>query len=90
MLLYKARVPVIPAYIAGTFESWPKGKSFPRPAQTSVSYGPAIPMEDLYNLADEKATYRKIADRGMEHIAMLKAGRPSARNTIEPVKIEKT
>ncbi|HUO57635.1 MAG TPA: lysophospholipid acyltransferase family protein [bacterium] len=90
MLLYKARVPVIPAYIAGTFESWPKGKWFPRPAQTSVSYGPAIPLEDLYAQAGDKTTYRKIADRVMVHIGKLKANLQASGNTIEKPENDKT
>lgn len=72
LLLYNAKVPVIPAYVSGTFRSWPKGKLLPRPGETSVSYGPAIPLEDLYRENAEKTTYRKIADRVMEHIAKLK------------------
>jgi 1-acyl-sn-glycerol-3-phosphate acyltransferase len=75
MLIYNARVPVIPAYIDGTFACWPKGKVFPRPGKTSVSYGPAVPLEDLYGEKPEKSTYSKIAARVMEKIAAL---RPSA------------
>ena len=72
MLLYNAKVPVIPAYIAGTFHCWPKGKLLPRPGKTSVTYGPAIFLEDLYAEKAEKGTYRKIADRLMENIGKLK------------------
>lgn len=72
MLLYNARVPVIPAYIAGTFQCWPKGKLLPKPGPTSVSYGPAVPMEDLYMKNPEKHTYVEIANRVMEHISRLK------------------
>ncbi len=73
LLLYNAKVPVIPAYVAGTFQSWPKGKLLPRPGKTSVAYGPAISLDDLYRENPEKQTYRKIADRVMDHIAKLKA-----------------
>lgn len=72
MLLYNAKVPVIPAYIAGTFRSWPKGKLLPRPGPTSVSYGSPVLLDDLYREKPDKGTYRKIADRIMEHIARLK------------------
>ncbi|HEY5037625.1 MAG TPA: lysophospholipid acyltransferase family protein [bacterium] len=71
LLLYNAKVPVIPAYIAGTFQAWPKGKLLPRSAKTSVTYGKAISLDDLYNEKAEKVTYRKIADRVMENIAKL-------------------
>jgi len=72
LLLYNAKVPVIPAYVNGTFRCWPKGRLLPRPGATSVSYGPAVPLEDLYALPASKDTYRSIADRVMEHIARLK------------------
>ena len=76
MLLYNAKVPVIPAYIAGTFECWPKGKLLPKRGKTSVSYGPAVPLDDLFAEKPEKATYAKIADRVMEHVTQLKASFP--------------
>lgn len=72
MLIYNAKVPIIPAYIAGTFHSWPKGKLLPRPGKTSVTYGPAIVLDDLYREKAEKDTYRKISDRIMENIAKLR------------------
>jgi len=72
MLLYNAKVPVIPAYIDGTFHCWPKGKLFPRPGPIAVIYGPAVPLSDIYAEKPEKITYVKIANRVMEHIAKLK------------------
>lgn len=71
MLVYNARVPVIPAYIAGTFDCFPKGKVWPRPGHTSVTFGPPIPLDDLYQGKAEKPIYRKIADRLMENISKL-------------------
>lgn len=72
MLLYNAKVPVIPAYIDGTFRCWPKGKLLPRPGRTSVTYGPAIDLSDLYLAPPEKSTYEKITERVMMAIARLK------------------
>jgi 1-acyl-sn-glycerol-3-phosphate acyltransferase len=72
MLLYNARVPVIPAFIDGTFHCWPKGKLLPRLGKTSVTYGPAILLENFYQEKAEKITYEKIADKIMESIARLK------------------
>jgi 1-acyl-sn-glycerol-3-phosphate acyltransferase len=72
MLLYNAKVPVIPAYIDGSFYCWPKGKLLPRSGPTSVTYGPAVPLDDLYAENPDKSTYVKIANRVMEHIARLK------------------
>jgi len=75
MLIYNARVPVIPAYIDGTFHCWPKGKLLPRPGKTSVTYGPAVKLDDLYREKAEKTVYAKIADRVMESIDVLKSAR---------------
>jgi 1-acyl-sn-glycerol-3-phosphate acyltransferase len=72
MLLYNARVPVIPAYIDGTFQCWPKGKLFPRHGRTSVTYGPAVELDDLYGEKPGKDVYARIADRVMENIAKLR------------------
>jgi 1-acyl-sn-glycerol-3-phosphate acyltransferase len=71
-LLHMSRVPVIPVYIEGTFQSWPKGRRFPRPHRLSAHIGRQIPMEDLYALPEEKETYRLIVERVMEHIASLR------------------
>ncbi len=68
MLLYNAKVPVVPAYIDGTFALLAKGKLLPRPGKTSVTYGPPVPLDDLYREKAEKSTYIKIADRVMENI----------------------
>jgi 1-acyl-sn-glycerol-3-phosphate acyltransferase len=76
MLIYNARVAVIPAYIKGTFQLWPKGKLLPKFGKTSVSYGPPIPLDDLYQKEAGKPVYIEIASRIMEHIARLKADMP--------------
>ena len=75
MLIYNARVPVIPAYIDGTYQCWPKGKLLPRPGKTWVTYGPAVKLEDLYREKAEKTVYAKVADRVMENIGRLKSTR---------------
>ncbi len=73
MLLYNAKVPVIPAYIDGTFACWPKGKLLPRSGKTSVTYGPPVALDDLYREKAEKNTYAQIAQRVMESISRLRA-----------------
>ena len=76
MLLYNARVPVIPAYIKGTFQAWPKGKIFFKPGKTSVHYGAPVPLDDLYQKEPGKPVYLEIVNRIMENIARLKASPP--------------
>lgn len=85
-LLQSARVPVIPAYIGGTFGAFPKHRSFPRPGRLTVRFGPPVPLEDLYALPEEKETYRRIAERVMEHVAALRraAGETQSPTPPEP------
>jgi len=72
LLLYNARVPVIPAYVGGTFESWPKGKLFPKSTKTYVRFGKPVELDDLYREKAEKETYRLIAERIMHRISQLR------------------
>jgi 1-acyl-sn-glycerol-3-phosphate acyltransferase len=39
LLVNSARVPVVPVYLAGTYESFPKGAHFPRRHQVTVRFG---------------------------------------------------
>jgi 1-acyl-sn-glycerol-3-phosphate acyltransferase len=46
VLAARAKVPIIPAAIAGTFESWPRSRAFPRPHPLRIHYGqPILPAE---------------------------------------------
>lgn len=47
MLIRRAKVPVIPAVVDGTFEAWPKGRKLPSHFPVSVLYGPALKIEKL-------------------------------------------
>lgn len=40
-----AGVPVVPAYVAGSFRALGRGMVFPRPVRTSVRFGPALRFE---------------------------------------------
>lgn len=46
-LAARVKVPVVPAGIAGTFESWPRGRIVPRPHPVRVHYGEPIPRQEL-------------------------------------------
>jgi 1-acyl-sn-glycerol-3-phosphate acyltransferase len=52
-LAARAKVPIVPAGIAGTFESWPRSRKFPRPHAIRVHYGPAIRPEELEGLTPD-------------------------------------
>lgn len=56
VLARKARVPVIPAAVAGTFEGWSRHALFPRPHAVRVHYGPPIFPADLRGKRSEEIT----------------------------------
>ncbi len=71
-LIAKAGVPVVPAYISGTFRAYPKGARFIRPGRVSITYGPPITPAEVAALADQDDGYTKIARLIMARIATLK------------------
>ena len=52
-LAERARVPIVPAGIAGTFEAWPRHRRVPRPYPVWVHYGRPIAPEELADIAPE-------------------------------------
>jgi 1-acyl-sn-glycerol-3-phosphate acyltransferase len=55
-LAARAKVPIIPAGLAGTFEAWPRNRPFPWPHPIRVHYGPPILPEELAGLEPEAVT----------------------------------
>lgn len=47
VLVTRARVPVVPVGLAGTFEGWPRWQRLPRPHAIRIHYGPPIYPDDL-------------------------------------------
>jgi 1-acyl-sn-glycerol-3-phosphate acyltransferase len=62
VLAARARVPIVPAAVAGTFEAWPRSRRFPRPHPIRVHYGPPILPEQFAGLPPE-ALVELIRDR---------------------------
>ena len=71
-LIAKAGVPVVPAYISGTYRAYPKGAHFIRPGKVFITYGPPIPPAEFAALAEQDDGYTKIAQLVMTRIAALK------------------
>jgi 1-acyl-sn-glycerol-3-phosphate acyltransferase len=65
VLASRARVPVVPAAIAGSFESWPRHQAFPWLRPIRVHYGRAILPQDIQGLDPETVT-ALIRDRILE------------------------
>lgn len=71
-LAAKSAAWVVPVYISGTYEAYPKGAKGFKCAKVSVRYGKAfIPAEDK-NLMAQANPYQATADRIMEDIKRLK------------------
>jgi 1-acyl-sn-glycerol-3-phosphate acyltransferase len=47
VLATRARVPIVPAAVAGTFEAWPRSRPFPWPHPIRVQYGAPILPEEI-------------------------------------------
>ncbi|MCU0726134.1 MAG: 1-acyl-sn-glycerol-3-phosphate acyltransferase, partial [Planctomycetes bacterium] len=45
-LAARARAPVVPAFIEGSFRVWPKGCRFPRQAEVRIRFGTPISLSD--------------------------------------------
>lgn len=69
-LIAKAGVPVVPAYIGGTFAAWPRGGKL-RPGPVTVTFGAPLTAEELLAAGRGSEAYRKIADLVMRRIAAL-------------------
>ena len=56
VLVSRAKVPVVPAGLAGTFQAWPRSRLFPRPHPVRIHYGAPIMPADIENLNHEQIT----------------------------------
>lgn len=65
MLAVRAKVPILPAAIAGSFEAWPKSRGFPVPHSLRVHFGELITPEEVKSL-DPDALTALIRDRILE------------------------
>lgn len=55
VIAQRARVPVVPAAVAGTFEAWPRTRLLPGLHASRVQYGPPILPEEIAGLPPETA-----------------------------------
>jgi 1-acyl-sn-glycerol-3-phosphate acyltransferase len=71
-LIMAAGVPVVPAYIDGTFAAFPRGASRPKLAPIRIHFGPPIQPEELEVFGKGRDSYEKVAHLVMERIRALK------------------
>jgi 1-acyl-sn-glycerol-3-phosphate acyltransferase len=50
MLASRAKVPILPIAIAGTYEAWPRSSLFPSPSPLRVHFGEPITIEEIARL----------------------------------------
>ena len=70
-LLSRCPVPVVPAYIKGTFEAMPRSRSWPRPFPVTVTFGAIIDSEAIDSKGEGKTPEARIADALRQHVARL-------------------
>jgi 1-acyl-sn-glycerol-3-phosphate acyltransferase len=65
-------VPVVPAYVSGTYRVMPKGRVIPSPASIQVYFGAPIDIGPYLKKPKEKETFQELSDTIMERIKVLK------------------
>lgn len=71
LLVHRARVPVIPIYIHGTYKAWPRHRRLPVPRRVIVVFGKPVRFDQHDDVRPTRETYQAIADRVMDHIKAL-------------------
>jgi 1-acyl-sn-glycerol-3-phosphate acyltransferase len=75
LLIVKAGVPVVPVYVHGTFEAFPRGAKRWKPTPLRVLFGEPIAPAEFERFGKSRASYQAISDLVMGRIAAL---RPSS------------
>jgi len=77
-LVAKAGVPVVPAYVEGTFQAYPKGAKRIKPVPVRICFGKPIEPSEIQQLGDGREAYEKISQLVMSRIAALRPVPPVA------------
>ena len=63
ILIHELDVPVVPIYIQGAFEVWPRGRRWPRFAQVTVTFGSPVSAKELaFKMTESQDIYQRISD----------------------------
>lgn len=71
-IIAKAGVPVVPAYIKGSYEALPEGLNTLKHSRVSVHIGEAVVFDKKFFESEGKDAYKKASDEIMRRIACLK------------------
>ena len=80
-LLTAHPVPVIPAYIAGSFEALPRHARLPRHRRVAIRFGPPVTAEVLAGEGTGDSAEERIADGLRRRVAALEASSRGARSS---------
>lgn len=87
LIVYEAKVPVVPAYIEGSYVAWSRYSKFPKPKKISIYFGPAIELNYYYHQKPCKTLYKTISEVIGKAILNLKVNRiPLSRGLINSKK----
>ena len=71
MLAVLGKAPIVPVYISGSGEAWPRGRRLPRPAKVTVTFGPPFTVTPMGG-ASRKDDYEAVSRQMMAAIAGLR------------------
>ncbi|MDP1853750.1 MAG: AMP-binding protein [Candidatus Omnitrophota bacterium] len=75
ILIKELDIPVIPAYIEGSFRAWPRYRAFPKLSRIKIKYGPMITIGELIQEGtpkEKEESYEIIAGNLRKKVAQLK------------------
>lgn len=61
LLALRTGVPVVPLYLGGTFQSWPRHGKFPKPARLQAIFGKPLRPEDYKDVPKTRQGFEQIA-----------------------------
>jgi 1-acyl-sn-glycerol-3-phosphate acyltransferase len=74
-LIAKAGVPVVPAFIYGTYKAFPRHSKWVKPGKMGIIYGKPIMPEEFAKLGNDRNSYDLIGQYVMKKIAELETTR---------------
>jgi 1-acyl-sn-glycerol-3-phosphate acyltransferase len=81
-LASELRIPIVPAYVAGTHRILPKGRSVPRPYPVSVRFGEAFSFETIFSRAEsareQRRAFAQYLARQIRHLMPEQSGQEFA------------
>ncbi|MBD3380230.1 MAG: AMP-binding protein [Candidatus Omnitrophica bacterium] len=72
IMMKELDVPAVPVYIKGTYESWPRGRTFPRPRPIKVVFGKPVEWRDLLEKEQEEDEYAALSEALRQKVKELR------------------